>query len=118
MRNGKKLTTGFLPTLLILVAMLVVACGGGGGTSNATPTAAAKAPASQQVDRVVLGTSDIATFDPAQATDLYSAEAIYTVFTGLVELNDKLEVKGQLASNWTTSSDNLMDVHLEIGPEV
>src|SRR6266566_8770221 len=107
MRNGKKLTTGFLPTLLILVAMLVVACGGGGGTSNATPTAAAKAPASQQVDRVVLGTSDIATFDPAQATDLYSAEAIYTVFTGLVELNDKLEVKGQLASNWTTSSDNL-----------
>src|SRR6266516_4182732 len=107
MRNGKKLTTGFLPTLLILVAMLVVACGGGGGTSNATPTAAAKAPASQQVDRVVLGTSDIATFDPAQATDLYSAEAIYTVFTGLVELNDKLEVKGQLASNWTTSSDGL-----------
>src|SRR6266516_5770391 len=107
MRNGKKLTTGFLPTLLILVAMLVVACGGGGGTSNATPTAAAKAPASQQVDRVVLGTSDIATFDPAQATDLYSAEAIYTVFTGLVELNDKIDVKGQLASNWTTSSDNL-----------
>ncbi len=107
MQPGKKLLTMLLPTCLALMAMLMVACGGGGGTSIATPTAAAKAPASQQVDRVALGTSDLATFDPAVATDLYSAEAIYAVFTGMVQLNDKLEVKPQLASSWTSSSDGL-----------
>ena len=106
MQPGKKLLTMLLPTCLALMAMLMVACGGGGGTSIATPTAAAKAPASQQVDRVALGTSDLATFDPAVATDLYSAEAIYAVFTGMVQLNDKLEVKPQLASSWTSSGSS------------
>jgi len=106
MRNGKKVTRGELPSLLVLVAMLVVACGGG-GTSNATPTAAAKAPASQQVLRIPLAASDIYTFDPGQATDISSLTAIYAVFTGLVQLNDKLEVTPQLASNWTSSSDGL-----------
>lgn len=108
MRNGKKFTKGFLPTLLTLVAMLVVACGGGGGTSNATPTAApAKAPASQQVLRYSTPVSDLASLDPAQVTDLYSAWAIYAIDTGLVEINDQLQVKGQLASTWTTSPDGL-----------
>ncbi len=108
MRNGKKFTKGLLPSLLILVTMLMVACGGGGGTSSTTPTAAsAKAPASQQVLHMPLAVSDINTFDPAQATDLYSLTAIYAVFTGMVQLNDKLEVKPQLASSWTSSSDGL-----------
>src|SRR6266487_4323161 len=108
MRNGKKFTKGLLPSLLILVTMLVVACGGGGGTSSTTPTAAsAKAPASQQVLHMPLVVSDINTFDPAQATDLYSLTAIYAVLTGMVQLNDKLEVKPQLASSWTSSSDGL-----------
>jgi oligopeptide transport system substrate-binding protein len=108
MRPSKKFTKGFLPTLLVLVAMLVVACGGGGGgTSNVTPTAAAKAPASQQVLRIALPTSDIATFDPGQSTDLYSAQAIAAVFTGLVQLNNKLVVTPQLASSWTSSPDSL-----------
>jgi oligopeptide transport system substrate-binding protein len=107
MRNGKKFTRGVLPSLLVLAAMLVVACGGGGGTSNATPTAAAKAPASQQVLRIPLAVPDIYTFDPGQATDISSLTAIYAVFTGLVQLNDKLEVTPQLASNWTSSSDGL-----------
>ena len=107
MRKGKKFSIGFLPTLLVLVSMLVVACGGGGGSSSATPTAAAKAPASQQVDRINLFTSDIATFDPAQASDLYSGEAIDAVFTGMVQLNDQLQVTPQMASSWTSSSDSL-----------
>ncbi len=108
MRNGKKFTMGYLPTLLVLVAMLVVACGGGGGgSSNVTPTAAAKAPASQQVLRIGLPVSDLGTFDPGQVSSLYDAEAIGAVFTGLVQLNNKLEVAPQLASTWSASSDNL-----------
>src|SRR5579859_5522526 len=107
MRKGKKLTVGFLPILLVLVSMLVVACGGGSGSASATPTAAAKAPASQQILRLELPVSDIATFDPGQATDIYSSAAVLSVFTGLVQLNDKLEVTPQMAASYTHSSDGL-----------
>jgi oligopeptide transport system substrate-binding protein len=107
MRKGKKFTIGIVPTLLVLVSMLVVACGGGGGSSSVTPTAAAKAPASQQIFRFAQPVSDLATLDPAQGTDLYSGEAIYALYTGLVELNDKLEVVPQMAASYTHSSDGL-----------
>ncbi len=98
---------GVLPTLLILVAMLVVACGGGGGASSATPIAAAKAPASRQIFRSAQPVSDLATLDPGVDTDLYSGEAVYALYSGLVELNDKLEVVPQLAASYSHSSDGL-----------
>ena len=47
MRNGKKFTWGFLPTLLVLMSMLLVACGGSTTTTTTVPSA--KAPAAQQV---------------------------------------------------------------------
>ncbi|HEX9131434.1 MAG TPA: peptide ABC transporter substrate-binding protein [Ktedonobacteraceae bacterium] len=108
MKSDKKFTMRFLPSLLALIGMLVVACGGGGGTSNVTPTAAAaKAPAAQQVLSLPLPVSDIATFDPGQTSDQPSAEALTTVFTGMVQLNDKLELAPQMATTWTSSSDGL-----------
>jgi oligopeptide transport system substrate-binding protein len=108
MRSGKKFTIGFLPTLLCLVAMILAGCGGGSTPSGSTSSQPAKAPASQQIYRYgdALGT-DIATFDPAIATDEPSIEAINMVFTGLVSLNDQLAVQPQLASSWTPSSDGL-----------
>jgi oligopeptide transport system substrate-binding protein len=108
MKSGKKINKGFLPTLLALVAMLVVACEGGGGTSNVTPTAVpAKAPAAQQQLNLPLSVSDIPTFDPGQASDQASIEAINTVFTGMVQLNDQFQVTSQMATTWTSSSDGL-----------
>ena len=90
--------------------------GSGGGSSSGTPTAAAKAPASQQIFRFAQPVSDLATLDPAQPTDIYSAEAVYAVFTGLVSLNDKLEVVPQMAANYTHSSDDLTwTLHLKQG---
>jgi oligopeptide transport system substrate-binding protein len=105
MRSGKKFTLGFLPTLFALVAMFIVGC----GPTTTTPTAStpSAAPKSQQVYRVGLPASDIATFDPAEGTDSNSIAAIDTVFTGLVQLNDKLEVVDQLASGYTVSADGL-----------
>lgn len=96
MRSGKKFTIGFLPTLFALIAMMVAGC----GTSATNPTTSkpAPAPASQQVYRVGVLGSDIATFDPAISTDINSATAINTVFTGLLSLNDKLAVQPQLAA--------------------
>ncbi len=107
MRPGKKFTTGFLPTLFCLVAIIVAGCGSSSGnTSNGSkPT---KAPASQQIYRYgdALGT-DISTFDPGQATDQPSLEAITMVFTGLVQLNDQLQVEPQLAQSFSPSSNGL-----------
>jgi oligopeptide transport system substrate-binding protein len=107
MRPGKKFTTGFLPTLFCLLAIIVAGCSSSSGnTSNGSkPT---KAPASQQIYRYgdALGT-DISTFDPGQATDQPSLEAITMVFTGLVQLNDQLQVEPQLAQSFSPSSNGL-----------
>ncbi len=106
MRNGKKFTWGFLPTLLVLMSMLLVACGGGSTTTTTTPS---KAPASQQVLNMPFwnGTSDIKTFDPALSTDTNSIAAINNVFTGLVQLDDNLKIQPQLASSYDLASDGL-----------
>ena len=53
------------------------------------------------------GVSDIKTFDPGLSTDMPSIQAINMVFTGLVQLNDKLEVVPQLAQSYNLSSDGL-----------
>src|SRR5579885_2335778 len=107
MRLSKRLSTGILPPLLCLVAILMVACGSGGGgnTGQQGPT---KAPASQQVFvDPEAGVSDIATFDPGLSTDLPSIAAIDMVFTGMVQLNDKLQVVPQEAASWNEGSDGL-----------
>src|SRR5258708_3186888 len=106
MRSGKKFTIGFLPSLLVLVAMLVAACGGSnGGTTVAKPTAAPKA---QQVFKQSIVGDDIQSFDPGEATDQYSIQAIDLVFTGLVQLDDKLTVQPQLAKSYEVSPDGLI----------
>jgi oligopeptide transport system substrate-binding protein len=96
MQTSKKLRMKLLPACLAIIALLVAACGGGG--SSTTTSGPVKAPASQQV--LVLpeeGVPDIATFDPGLSTDLPSITAIDMVFTGLVQLNDNLQVEPQLA---------------------
>src|SRR5713101_5750815 len=107
MRNGKKFTKGFLPTLLVLVAMLVVACGG--TSSTTTTTTPSKAPASQQVLNMPFqnAISDLKTMDPALSTDAASIAGIDLIFTGLVQFNDKLNVVPQLASSYILASDGL-----------
>ncbi|MEO7020496.1 MAG: ABC transporter substrate-binding protein, partial [Ktedonobacteraceae bacterium] len=107
MKLGKKFTLGFLPTLLCLISMLVVACGG----PPAGPVTGAKAPQSQQVMRFAFNgggpNGDIATFDPAEASDVYSSQSIQLVFTGMVQLDDHLQIKPQLATSWDTSADGM-----------
>jgi oligopeptide transport system substrate-binding protein len=107
MRNGKKFTRGFLPTLLVLVAMLVVACG---GTSTTTTTGQhTKASAANQVLiwNAGAGVADIATFDPALVQDFFSNAAIQMVFTGLVKLNNDNKVETQLASSYDVAADKM-----------
>src|SRR2546428_670719 len=106
MRPSKKLMTRLLPTFLALMGMLLVACG---GSTSTTPTTSGKATPDKQVMNFpfVAGISDIKTFDPALSTDAPSIAAIDLAFTGLVQLDDKLQVQPQLASSYGLSSDGL-----------
>ena len=102
----KKYTTRFSPLLLCLFALLLSSCDLFGG--NNLPIRPVKAPAKQQVfTDPILGTSDITTFDPALAYDTSSISAVQMVFTGLVQLDDKFQIKPQLAQNWQQTSDGL-----------
>lgn len=92
--------------LLCLMAILLTACNLFGG--NSQPAKPVKASPSQQIFISPLaGISDIQTFDPALAYDSSSISAIQMVFTGLVQLNDKLQVSPQLADSWKVSDDGL-----------
>ena len=105
MRSGKKRMSLFLPLLLTLLAVLVAACGGNGSGATGGKLSDDKqiyVDASQTA-----GLADLATLDPAISTDAPSISAIDMMFTGLVQLNDKLEVYGELAQSWSTSKDGL-----------
>ncbi|HLI70035.1 MAG TPA: peptide ABC transporter substrate-binding protein [Ktedonobacteraceae bacterium] len=108
MRISKKALHSMTPYVLCLITtLLLTSCSLFGG-SNAK---VGKAPASQQIFREPLillnGSTDLTTLDPALAYDQDSLSAISMIFTGLVQLNDHLEVQPQLASSWQTSSDGL-----------
>ncbi len=102
MQSLRKFRAQFLITFLALASMVILAaCGSGPGTTGG------KAPDSQQIYRSPVTGGDIGTFDPAQVTDLVSGSAIDMVFTGMVALNDKLQVIPRLATSWDHSADNL-----------
>ena len=107
MQRSKQGITRLLPVVLCLMTLLLAACGGNASPSSNT-LALRKAPVEQQVFvSPESGVSDIGTFDPGLSIDLPSISAINMVFTGLVQLNDQLQVKPQLASSWEESASGL-----------
>jgi len=70
--------------------MLLAAC----GPSNSTHTD------KQILIAPLAGTSDLKTLDPGLSTDATSITAIDMMFTGLIQLNDKLQVVPQLAQSY------------------
>lgn len=96
-----------IPMLLSILAVLLAACGGSNATTN-TPTNSGQASDDKQIlIQPITGRADLKTFDPALAGDLPSINAISMVFSGLVSLNDKLEVQSQLAQSYSASPDGL-----------
>ncbi len=98
-----------LPIFFCLLSMLLVGCDLG---FNLAPTAKKleKAPADKQVYIVPqVGISDITTLDPAlvMGADQPSLSAIEMIYSGLVGLNDKLEVVPQIAQSWNVSQGGL-----------
>ena len=107
MSISKILKAWLLPLFLCCLAVLLVACNIGGGPQAKKLV---KAPASKQVYIVPqVGITDITTLDPAlvMAADQPSMSAIQMLYTGLVQLDDKMQVEPQLAQSWIVSSDGL-----------
>lgn len=105
MQLSKIIRRGVLPTFLMLMAMLMVACGGNPGPGTGQVQ---KATADKQI--LILpqaGIADIKTFDPGLSTDAPSISAIDMVFTGLVQLDDKLQIQDQLAASHSLAPDGL-----------
>jgi oligopeptide transport system substrate-binding protein len=93
-----------------LVSIILVGCG--------TPTTTGPNLAKNQVLRLAnIGTQDIHTTDPAQPTDLNSAQAISLMYTGLVNLDAKtLAIKPDIASGWQiTNGGTTYTFHLRSG---
>src|SRR6266516_825816 len=94
---------------LCFMSILLVGCDLG---INPAPTVKklVKAPADKQVYVVTqVRISDITTLDPALvlAADQPSMSAVEMIYSGLVTLNDNLQVQPQLAQSWSVSQDGL-----------
>ena len=106
--SNKKFATRLILPLLCLAMLLLSSCDLFGGNNTNIPAKPVKAPANKQVYVApILGASDITTFDPALAYDTSSISAIQMVFTGLVQLDDKFQIRPQLAQSWQQTSDGL-----------
>ena len=106
MQSGQAIKLGIVLFLCCLLTGLLAGCGSA-FRSDFSRKDQSKAPTSQQIYRYGDVATDIASFDPGQATDQPSLEAITMVFTGLVQLNDALQVQPQLAQSYDISSDGL-----------
>lgn len=106
MRGSAVRVAGLWALLWCLLPELLAGCGSS-GFYGAVSGLIRQAPPAQQVYRYADVTTDIASFDPGQATDQFSLEAITMVFTGLVQLDDQLQVRPQLAQSYAVSPDGL-----------
>lgn len=93
--SGKAMgTRGILDGLAILAACLSFSCSGG--------------PAPSEVRLLTYNASDgVRSLDPGRATDLESMWVVDQLYEGLLELDQRLEVKPALAEAWSVSPDGL-----------
>ncbi len=100
-------TYTLLPLALCLLSLMLVSCDLFGGDSQAQKQLV-KAPLNKQTYAVpIIGATDFDTLDPALAHDPASTSAVQMLYTGLVQLNEKLEVVPQLAASWKQESDGV-----------
>ena len=105
MQRGKLSPQTTLLIFLSLVALLVTACG---GSNNQTSQTVGKASADKQILVLPLsGYSDIATFDPALSTEISAITVDNMIYTGLVQLDDHLQVRDELAASHSLGADGV-----------
>jgi oligopeptide transport system substrate-binding protein len=87
---------------LSILVVILSACGGG---STPTASSGATLAANQVLTFPNVGTTDVATMDPAQGPDANSAIAVGMVYSGLVKFDKNLNVVPDQATSWSISPD-------------
>src|SRR5690242_19802728 len=92
--------------LLTLLSLFIAACG---GAQTTTPNAStSQAPDDQQIYVwPIEGRAELQSYDPALVTDGPSINFVNLVFTGLIQLDDNLQVRDQLAQSHSLGPDGL-----------
>jgi peptide/nickel transport system substrate-binding protein/oligopeptide transport system substrate-binding protein len=104
--DKKHALSGSFSLAFCFLALLFSACSLFGDGNPTLPKHPVKAPLSKQIYTVPeVGIFDFDTLDPAQAHDSASLSAVQMIYTGLVQLDDTLNVKPQLAQSWQQGSD-------------
>ena len=87
--------------MLCLLSLLLSA-----SADNSRTPGVVKAPLSKQTYTIpIVGVEDFQTLDPALATDPASISAIQMLYTGLVSVNDQLQIVPQIAISWQVNNN-------------
>ncbi len=93
---------------LCLFPLLLSSCNLFGGENPLPTKQAVKAPSNMQTYHApITDVEDFDTLDPAMAHDQSSISAIQMIYTGLVQFDDNLQIKPQLAQSWELASDGV-----------
>ncbi len=95
-----------LPSFIFLFSAMVLCMAACGGAANTTPAPSGNpAAATTQVLKMPnVGTSDVATLDPAQGPDANSAVAVGMIYSGLIRTDKNLNIIPDQAT-WQISPD-------------
>ncbi len=115
--DKKHALSGSFSLAFCFLALLFSACNLFGDGNPTLPKHPVKAPLSKQIYTIPeVGIFDFDTLDPALAHDSASLSAVQMMYTGLVQLDDTLNVKPQLAQSWQQGSDGTTwTFHLKSG---
>ena len=106
--NQRNYRDRFLLFTFCLLPLFLSSCNLFGGANPLPTQQAVKAPSNMQTYTVpITGTEDFNTLDPALAHDPSSINAIQMIYTGLVQLNDNLQIQPELAESWELGSDGV-----------
>lgn len=106
MRVLYKSTTGGILVMLCLLTLIVSSCNLFGG--DVPPRKPVKAPPARQTYTLPeVAVPDSYTLDPALAHDPASIRAVQMLFTGLVQPDDTLQIRAQLAQSWQQGTDGV-----------
>ena len=94
-------------SIVLLFALAFTSCTPPEPTGTITPTSSATPPTSTVLGKGVLRLYGIdpITLDPAVSGEATSHQYIAQIYSGLVRLDDNLEVVGDIAGSWDTSDD-------------
>lgn len=103
--------------MLLTFAMLLgaTACGSSSAASGASGTAAASESSKGKTDLVIATAAEAVTLDPQDGWDGNSLYIMRQLYNGLVKLNDKMEIVGDLAESWEFTSDTSVTFKLKHG---